>query len=148
MASCIIPLSIDESIASVRGCDIACVATPWLFSMGFAITFSALFAKIWRVHTVISYAKSMRRIEVQEKDAMKPIAAVFTLNLLLLLCWTLIDPPRWNREDIKDDPKNSYGFCKSEGKASIAFKISHLSQWRSFRQGSRVSQTSSGKPTN
>ena len=122
MVSSIIPRSIDESIASVRGCNIACVATPWLFSMGFAITFSALFAKFWRVHKVISNAKRMRRVEVHEKDALKPIAVVLTLNLLLLLCWTLIDPPQWNREDKNDDPTNSYGFCKSEGKASIAFQ--------------------------
>ena len=59
---------------------------------------------------------------MHEKDALKPIAVVLTLNLLLLLCWTLIDPPQWNREDKNDDPTNSYGFCKSEGKASIAFK--------------------------
>lgn len=36
-ACSIIPLSIDDSIASQRGCDIACMAVPWLFSIGFAV---------------------------------------------------------------------------------------------------------------
>merc|ERR1711862_1061119 len=29
--------------------DAACMAVPWLFGIGFVITFSALFAKIWRM---------------------------------------------------------------------------------------------------
>jgi hypothetical protein len=123
MASCIVPLSIDDSIASVHGCDIACMSAPWLLMMGFGITLSALFAKIWRINTVVSNAMNFRRVVILEREAMKPIIVVFTLNFTLLLCWTLIDPLRWQREYINDDPTNSYGFCKSEGKASIAFLV-------------------------
>ncbi|KAL3776718.1 hypothetical protein HJC23_001505 [Cyclotella cryptica] len=123
MASCIIPLSVDDGVASVRGCDIACMSAPWLLLMGFGITLSALFAKIWRVNTVVSNAMAFRRVVILERDAMMPIAVVFALNFTLLLCWTLIDPMRWQREYINGDPTNSYGFCKSEGKASIAFLV-------------------------
>ena len=84
MASSIIPRSIDDSIASERGCNVACMAVPWLLSLGFAITFSALFAKIWRIKTVISNAQHMRRVVVRARDAMRPIAFVFTLNLLIV----------------------------------------------------------------
>mmetsp|Transcript_40293 Transcript_40293/g.85831 ORF Transcript_40293/g.85831 Transcript_40293/m.85831 type:complete len:341 (-) Transcript_40293:437-1459(-) len=121
MVFTILPLSIDDKIASKYACSQACVAVPWLFSMGFSITFSALFAKIWRIHKVVTNAERMRRVVVPEREAMVPIVVVFTLNFVLLLCWTLIDPPKWQREFIKDDPTNSYGFCKSEGKAWIAF---------------------------
>ncbi|KAL7477242.1 hypothetical protein ACHAW6_003055 [Cyclotella cf. meneghiniana] len=122
MASCIVPLSIDDSIASFRGCDIACMSTPWLLMMGFGITLSALVAEIWRLQ-IDCNAMSSRRVAIVECAAMKQIALVFVLNLTLLLCWTIIDPLRWQREYINGDPANSYGFCKSEGNASIAFLI-------------------------
>jgi hypothetical protein len=48
----IIPLSIDDSVTTQRGCDIACMATPWLFSIGFVLAFSALFSKTWRINKV------------------------------------------------------------------------------------------------
>jgi gamma-aminobutyric acid type B receptor len=121
MASAILPMSIDDSVASELGCDIACMSFPWLFSMGFAMTFSALFAKIWRIHTVVSNAAAFRRVVIKERDAMKWILLVFTLNVILLSCWTFIDPLQWTRQYINDDPTNSYGSCRAEGSASSAF---------------------------
>ena len=41
-----------EPDPSVMRVDAACMALPWLFSIGFAIIFSALFAKIWRIRMV------------------------------------------------------------------------------------------------
>jgi hypothetical protein len=121
MSSAIIPLSIDDGLATERGCDIACMAVPWLFSMGFVLTFSALYLKIWRIYTVVSAASGFRRVVIREKDVMKWIILVFVLNVALLLLFTLIDPLRWVRQYINDDPTNSYGFCKAKGNASIAF---------------------------
>ena len=51
MASAIIPLSIDDGFASETGCDIACMATPWLISIGFSLTLTALFVKLKRIYT-------------------------------------------------------------------------------------------------
>ena len=84
MASSIIPLSIDDSIASQKGCSIACMSFPWvgtivlcfslpcliiarlindlflydpkLLSIGFTATFAALFSKIWRLSKVLDAA--------------------------------------------------------------------------------------------
>lgn len=42
LGASIIPLSIDDEHSSTRGCDIACMAFPWLASCGFCIAFSAL----------------------------------------------------------------------------------------------------------
>jgi hypothetical protein len=45
MGTAILPLGIDESIASVKGCSIACMSVPWLISIGFSVCFAALFSK-------------------------------------------------------------------------------------------------------
>jgi gamma-aminobutyric acid type B receptor len=121
MSSAIIPMSIDDGVASVHGCNIACMSAPWIFSIGFAITFSALFAKIWRIHTVMSSAVRFTRVVVRERDAMKWIILVFTLNVILLICWTLIDPLQWKRQYINGGVTNSYGSCRADGNASNAF---------------------------
>ena len=42
MGSAIIPLTIDKGWASKEGADAACMATPWLFFIGWSLTFSAL----------------------------------------------------------------------------------------------------------
>jgi len=52
MATAVIPMSMQETGASQRGLDIACMATPWLLSMGFVTAFSALFSKTWRLNKV------------------------------------------------------------------------------------------------
>lgn len=51
MASSIIPLSFQE-LMSQRGLNIACMAIPWLFIMGFATAFSSLFCKLRRLNKV------------------------------------------------------------------------------------------------
>ena len=51
MASSIIPMGLQEPV-SQRGLDIACMSTPWLLSVGFVTSFSALFAKTWRLNKV------------------------------------------------------------------------------------------------
>jgi hypothetical protein len=45
MGTSILPLGIDESIASVKGCSIACMSVPWLIAIGFSVCFAALFSK-------------------------------------------------------------------------------------------------------
>jgi len=122
MATAIVPLSIDDGIASQRGCDIACMATPWLISTGFAFTFSSLFSKTWRINKVIGGAKACRKVTVKERDVLAPFIVVFSVNCILLLCWTIIDPMRWFRQPINEgDLSNTFGLCKSTGNASKVF---------------------------
>jgi multiple sugar transport system substrate-binding protein len=45
MGTSILPLGIDESIASEKGCSIACMSVPWLIAIGFSVCFAALFSK-------------------------------------------------------------------------------------------------------
>ena len=66
-------------------------------------------------------AMTMRRVVIKERQALAPVMVILLLNFVLLLCWTLVDPLVWQREPYDDDPSNSYGFCLSEGSASIAF---------------------------
>ncbi|KAL7545747.1 hypothetical protein ACHAWF_009103, partial [Thalassiosira exigua] len=121
--------------------DAACMALPWLFSIGFGVIFSALFAKIWRVKMLFKAATSFVRKKIgfkvslfdqvdlrlpkatysftlPQKDVAAIMVAVIAVQFIILLCWQIIDPLRWQREVLFTDgngyPTKSVGHCKSE----------------------------------
>jgi ABC-type sugar transport system substrate-binding protein len=126
MALTVIPLSIDDGIASDERCDSSCMATPWLFTLvsslfftipntfivrffllalltimqGLTITFAALFSKIRRVNKLMVSAQRFRRVKISERDVMIPFATLLTLNMIFLLVWTLVDPMIWKRKSL------------------------------------------------
>ena len=61
----------------------------------------------------------MKRVVVTEKDVLTPFVVLMTLNFIILLSWTLVDPPVFERVYI--DELTSYGRCNSEG-----------SEWKGF----------------
>ena len=127
MGSALIPLGWDDEIASAEACGRACMAFPWLLSMGFTIAMSALFSKLWRINKLFQSAHDLRRIQVREKDVLGPFAVLFGLNFVALLLWTLLDPLQWERSEIDGRPSShnqSYGACRStHGPASTAMIV-------------------------
>jgi len=115
LVSVIIPLSIDDGVATTRGCDIACMATPWLLSLGLCLTLGALFSKLWRINRL--FFSTHGRVTVKEKDVVLPAIILFTLNMVILLCWTTIDPLRWERVPVEGEPWNTHGICSSDNVA-------------------------------
>lgn len=122
--SAIIPLSFDDEKYSTQACSIACMATPWLLSIGFVTAFSALFSKIWRVNQIFHNPNKFSRIKVTEKDVLAPFAFLMMVNIITLICWSVVNPlvyerlsssgtDYWNREY-----KSFYGTCVSSTDAA------------------------------
>lgn len=118
LAAAIVPLSIDDGIASPSGCDVACASAPWLFFLGFVVTFSALFAKTWRINQVVNNATNFRRVEINPRDVMMPLVVLLVGNLCVLAAWTITNPIRYERETLEVDrygrPSESIGSCVSD----------------------------------
>jgi len=114
LGSSIIPLSIDDSTTSVSGASKACMAFPWLVSIGFTTSFAALFSKIWRVVRVMKSSMAMRRVEVKYTDVLGPFVVLLTMNLVLLLVWTILDPMKYERT-YSPQTLESVGSCQSSG---------------------------------
>jgi len=119
LSSSIIPLSYDDSIASIQGCSRACMAFPWLLSVGFSTIFAALFSKVWRLNKVMAQAQSASRVKVKIKDVLMPFFVLMGLNLILMTLWTSIAPRVWVRT-VPDENYESYGYCQS-GKGAKVF---------------------------
>lgn len=122
MASAIIPMGIQGGYRDIdddiSGVDAACMAGPWLFSLGFAMVFSALFAKIWRIQRVMRAAESMEVKKVEPKDVFSVMVVVILVQVIILTCWQVIDPLMWQRDVLATDfngyPTKSVGACQSD----------------------------------
>jgi ABC-type sugar transport system substrate-binding protein len=130
VASSLVPLSFDdggesfdddgnsESMSTWRGVGI-CMSTPWLAFTGFTVTFSALFSKTWRVNRLLHAKVRHGRIQVSERDVLAPFAVLLTSNIVVLTCWTILDPLTYVRQendgtDYWNRVISTYGACRSD----------------------------------
>ena len=122
LGSALVPMSIDDGIVSVKGCNVSCMATPWLLSVGFTVAFSAIFSKLMRINKMVANLRAFRRVRIMEHDVLGPFIVLFILNVSIMTAWTIIDPLKWVRIPHDDQPWNSYGACRgSNSKAAAGF---------------------------
>ncbi|CAB9513853.1 Gamma-aminobutyric acid (GABA) B receptor [Seminavis robusta] len=127
MSLAVVPMSMQGEESTPR-LDAACMSTPWLLFSGFVVAFSALFSKTWRLNQLLASGQGMKRIQVQAKDVMWPFAVLMTINVTLLLGWTLVSPAKYVRVDGNDIDEygrslESWGQCKSQDNKFLYFLI-------------------------
>ena len=128
-AASIIPMSMQEP-RSQRGLNIACMATPWLLSIGFTTTFAALFSKAMRLNKLFGNGNAFRRVQVKAHNVMLPFAILMTINVACLILWTNVAPLSYRRIQVDNFDTfgrsvESYGTCyKQEGKRKMTAQIS------------------------
>jgi len=124
MGLSIIPLSIDDKIASQTVCNISCMATPWLLSCGFCIAFSGLFTKVWKLNKLF-FNSAMVRVNIKNKEVMIPMIITMLLNVIVMTTWSIGYPMMWVRSVVGVDAFgrtiSSLGNCRSPN--ALKFKI-------------------------
>ncbi|CAB9500603.1 Metabotropic glutamate receptor 4 [Seminavis robusta] len=108
LGSILIPLSMDDQHYSQQATDAACMAQPWLGSIGFVTAFTALASKMRRIDQLLV---------LKTKDVLIPYMVMMGLNLVVLVCWTIMAPLKFVRKvDDGTDPWNrvvsSAGSCR------------------------------------
>ena len=105
----------------------SCMAIPWLYSIGFCITFGTLFARIYRVHKVVYASARMRRVNVDVRAALQWIAMILVVDLTILMVWQVQDPLKWKRIVLSQDKfgevLSSVGKCTASNWAYFAGAI-------------------------
>ena len=122
-SSTILPLSIQAGTDDdTSAATVACLVTPWLVSTGWILQYTSLFAKSYRMYHVIIRANRLRRTTMTVWDTFRWVLGALLVNWTLVLCWTLLDPLRYERQEIGEtwDRVNgivvheSFGYCTSE----------------------------------
>jgi ABC-type sugar transport system substrate-binding protein len=123
MASSLIPLSFDDSGAPENQTDregaLICMSVPWLGFCGFTITFSALMSKTMRINRIFHSKVRFGRVKVTIRDVMAPFVVLLSANIVILICWTVIDPLVYVREasagtDGWNRIISTFGSCRSD----------------------------------
>lgn len=71
---------------------IACMIGPWFLSTGYCVTFAAIFSKLMRINGIDKSSKKMVRVAIKPHQVLKPFAIMLSLNLVILITWTVISP--------------------------------------------------------
>jgi hypothetical protein len=115
-ASTLVPISFDERNGlSQEQLSQACMAIPWLLSLGHIITYGALFSKLWRINKVLQFSR--RKINIRQ--VAWPTAILASLALFVLSMWTGLDAFQWEREEINEVTGESIGQCVSDHMGSF-----------------------------
>ena len=118
--SSIVMLSFDESSGwSEEQLSRACMATPWLVSLGHIITYGALFSKLWRLNRVLQFVR--RKVDIIH--VAWPSAILVAMALLVLGLWTGLDSLEWNRYEINPITGESIGECSSDNAAAYIISL-------------------------
>jgi len=107
--------------------DAACQVQPWLFSIGFALMYSALFLKAWRLVRLFNNYK-LRHLFIKDLQLFKYQIAVLGVIMLLNLIWLFTTPLIWLRSPTAVDQRNglviaSQGMCYSPGGVAPAMPL-------------------------
>jgi len=118
MASAMIPLGIEDKNYTQRGTDIACMSIPWLLVIGFCTIFAALLTKTWRIVRILENAARFQRVKISVTDVLYPYFALLAANVIILICWTVINPLVYDRtatpsRDGWNRVISTYGHCVS-----------------------------------
>lgn len=117
-SSTILALGQQDTTADGSNSVTACMAIPWLYSVGFCVTFGTLFTKIRRVYIIFKTSAQMKRVKVTFVESLAVVGFVLGIDLIILIVWTVMDPLQWQRTikaaDQFGEPLESEGYCTSE----------------------------------
>ena len=104
-----------------------CALFPWLYTLGFSITFGTLFTKIWRVWKLFRGAVELQRVVITPKYTLSVILTVTSVGFIICLVWTIVDPLTWQRTVIREDkfgePLESVAKCTSDHWSAFIWTI-------------------------
>ena len=118
----IIPMSWDRSDEHLgsdesRASDRACMAVPWLYSIGLALTCAAFYAKTYRLVEILRIPE-LDRLMIGRRDFILWPCFTVGLNVILLSIWTVVSPLHYDvvpdgSTDLFGRSLSSYGVCQA-----------------------------------
>jgi len=98
-----------------------CAIFPWLLGYGFNLVYGCLFLKTWVLYRVFRSAAKFQKTFVTPLYILKLICIFLSIESIILICWTIIDPLSVQPVEMLD--KSIQYQCKSK---SILFWIIFL----------------------
>ncbi|CAF3143315.1 unnamed protein product [Rotaria socialis] len=88
-------MGIDSTLLGRRSSEAAmnfiCAIRVWTLSIGFTISFGAIFSKTWRVHTIFTNVNASKRA-VKDYRLFIFVGVLLAIDTVLLAAWQIVDP--------------------------------------------------------
>lgn len=85
------------AVGSVEGAfsprDGTCIATAWLINFGYSIELVPLVVKSAALNRIMGAGRRMKRTILKQEELYRTVAYLSTLVLVILVVWTVVDPP-------------------------------------------------------
>uniref|UniRef100_A0A4W5KE81 Gamma-aminobutyric acid type B receptor subunit 2 n=1 Tax=Hucho hucho TaxID=62062 RepID=A0A4W5KE81_9TELE len=96
---------LDGSLVTDKVFVMLCPIRTWILSVGYTTTFGALFAKTWRVWTIVKKKEIIEKI-IKDDQLWIIVGGMLLIDLCLLTCWQMVDPLRRTVEEfsLETDP--------------------------------------------
>jgi multiple sugar transport system substrate-binding protein len=120
MGGTIIPLGFDDSIFNDDVLDITCMASPWIYIMGFTVFFSSVYSKILVCLRIYKTPGENDVLLVRLCDYFQALVPILVVNGSSLAVWTALYPLKWVRQPVEDGEifsdgtVETYGSCRGE----------------------------------
>ncbi|XP_029189059.2 gamma-aminobutyric acid type B receptor subunit 2-like isoform X5 [Acropora millepora] len=88
----VILFGLDARFLDMRGYGINCNVRTAVLSMGFSMSFGALFSKTWRVHKIFTAAKTLKKLAIKDLHLLGIVAGLLAVDVIVLSCWIAVDP--------------------------------------------------------
>ncbi|CAH0385419.1 unnamed protein product [Bemisia tabaci] len=85
-------LGLDGQFVSEDVYPFVCQARAWFLSIGFTLSFGAMFSKIWRVHRLTTKSKSEPKKKIQPWKLYRMVTLLLLIDLFFLIPWQIYDP--------------------------------------------------------
>ncbi|XP_041462250.1 gamma-aminobutyric acid type B receptor subunit 2-like [Lytechinus variegatus] len=84
-------LGVDIGLLDQNGLKVMCQARTWIFSIGFTLSFGAMFSKTWRVYSIFTNKKLQKRV-IKDYRLFAMVGILLLIDIIVLMVWQIIDP--------------------------------------------------------
>ena len=119
----IVPLSIQDQSSGILNfedtetLDTLCQLQPVLFSLGFALLYSSIWLKTWRLNKIFNNIK-LRKMRMENRKLQLYQLLYLIIVVVLNVAWFIFAPLKWVRvtalNDTDGNPLESYGYCTED----------------------------------
>ncbi|GAB5364379.1 hypothetical protein AAMO2058_000965100 [Amorphochlora amoebiformis] len=115
-SSTIITVAFDDRQVSDFVMDQLCQLNIWLYGIGFALSYTSLFAKTYRAKCLMLDNLTSKRqdVKIAVSRYMQYIVYALLIEIIIIGIWTIVSPLQWTRRCAGD----SSGFCESIGRCA------------------------------
>jgi 7 transmembrane sweet-taste receptor of 3 GCPR len=103
-------VAIGSILVGLQPSNKTCVTIIWFINIGYTLEFVPLIVKVAAVNKLVGSGRRFRRVVLSRKSLFSAVFGISSLVFVVLMIWTIIDPPTRNNNYVLTDIVNDDGY--------------------------------------